>query len=99
MSSLDYWMKKCTKAEDDRDQLKEDIKNLKSLIVFLAETWSEIDDFIYKNCDGETLCKYPVIQGTKNQLNLRTIGGLGGHNNNKIQCGIQYVLNHNNSED
>jgi len=41
---------------------------------FLAHTWALIDDFVYKNCDGDALMKYPVIQGTKNQLNLRAVG-------------------------
>ena len=41
---------------------------------FLAKTWAEIDKFVYENCTGDALMRYPVIQGTRNQLNLKKIG-------------------------
>jgi hypothetical protein len=44
------------------------------LVRFLAETWTDIDKFVYENCTGEQLMKYPVVQGTRNQINLKRIG-------------------------
>jgi len=44
------------------------------LVRFLAETWTDIDKFVYEHCDGDSLMKYPVIQGTGNQIRLKRIG-------------------------
>ena len=45
------------------------------LVRFLAESWATADEFIYKNCkDGDAIFKYPVIQGTRNQIDLKIIG-------------------------
>lgn len=44
------------------------------LVRFLAATWREVDDWAYQHCDGDALCKYPVVQGTANQVKLRRIG-------------------------
>lgn len=45
------------------------------LVRFLAETWNKIDAFVYEYCSGDALMKYPVVQGTRNQMDLRRIGG------------------------
>lgn len=45
-----------------------------ALVRFLAQTWDAVDRFVYENCDGDALMHYPVVQGTRNQLNLRAIG-------------------------
>ena len=44
------------------------------LLRFMCETWNAIDKFVYENCDGDSLIKYPVIQGTSSQINLSKIG-------------------------
>ena len=44
------------------------------LVRFLAATWVEIDKWAYRHCSGEALMKYPVIQGTMNQIRLHRIG-------------------------
>jgi hypothetical protein len=44
------------------------------LVRFLAATWDDIDRFVYEHCDAEALAQYPVIQGTRNQFNIRRIG-------------------------
>lgn len=72
------------RAQEDRikeleRQLKEMQENaipveLLDLVRFQAETWDAIDQFVYQHCDGEALMKYPVVQGTRNQMNLRAIG-------------------------
>ena len=41
---------------------------------FMCAAWDEVDKWAYRHCDGDTLVKYPVMQGTRNQLNLRRIG-------------------------
>ena len=59
------------------DELREDYKNLLpvlDLVRFLAQTWDQIDQFVYQHCDGEALMHYPVVQGTANQVKLRKIG-------------------------
>ena len=70
----------------------EKIEALKSLVIFLAETWSEIDEFVYEHCDGDDLCKYPVIQGTRNQIDLRNIGRLGIGDIKKIRTAVNFML-------
>lgn len=60
-------------------QLKETKDNnlppeLLDLVRFLADTWDAVDKFVYEHCDGEALAKYPVVQGARNQINLRKIG-------------------------
>ena len=44
------------------------------LVRFMAKTWAEVDKFVYANCTGDALMQYPVIQGTRNQLDLAKIG-------------------------
>ena len=39
---------------------------------FMCETWTEIDKFVYKNCQNLEL--YPLIQGSKTQSTIRKIG-------------------------
>jgi len=44
------------------------------LVRFMCATWTDIDKWAYANADGDALMKYPVIQGTRNQINLQRIG-------------------------
>lgn len=56
---------------------------------FMCKTWSEIDKFVYKNCSD--IGQYPVIQGTRNQLNLSRIGEQQ-INANEINKGVNWLL-------
>lgn len=75
-------IKKIRAQEDRIKELEQQLKEAQDaipvemldLVRFLAETWDAIDQFVYQHCDGEALMKYPVIQGTRNQMNLRAIG-------------------------
>ena len=53
-------------------RVKEELEEIKDLVRFMCATWTDIDKFVYENCFN--LDKYPVIQGTKNQINLSRIG-------------------------
>lgn len=44
------------------------------LIRFMCQTWAAIDVWAYANMTVEALGKYPVIQGTSNQISLMRIG-------------------------
>jgi len=69
------------------------IANLKALIIFLASTYTAIDDFVYKHCDVDALVHYPVVQGTRNQMDIRTIGTMEKDVNKKaIRNGVEYML-------
>ncbi|HBA34877.1 MAG TPA: hypothetical protein DCZ12_12155 [Gammaproteobacteria bacterium] len=61
------------------------------VVRFLAETWSEIDKFVYQNCDGESLMRYPVVQGTRNQMNLKKIASQG-YDPAKLKAGVEWLL-------
>lgn len=43
-------------------------------IRFLCKLYTDIDAFVYANCDGDALMKYPVVQGTRNQMTLHKLG-------------------------
>jgi len=49
-------------------------QELLDLVRFLAQCWATSDDFVLKNCTGDQLMSYPVVQGTTSQINLRNIG-------------------------
>lgn len=73
----------CEKLRKDAERLKARVAELESerdsikdLAVFMCRTWKSIDDFVYANCNGDQLMKYPVIQGTSNQFRLARVGGL-----------------------
>lgn len=62
------------------------------LVRFLAQTWDSIDSFVYENCDGESLMKYPVIQGMRNQMNLREIGKQQ-YSKENLRKAVDWLLN------
>ena len=49
-----------------------EIAALRSLAVFMCETWTAIDHWVYE--DIGNLSTYPVIQGSANQGKLRRFG-------------------------
>lgn len=61
------------------------------LIRFLCATWTEIYRWAYANADGDALCKYPVIQGTRNQLDLQRIGEQA-HDTANIRKAVKWML-------
>lgn len=61
------------------------------VVRFLAETWVAIDEFVYKNCDGEALMHYPVVQGTRNQINLKKIGEQQ-YDPARLKAGVEWLL-------
>lgn len=63
------------------------------LIRFLCSTWSEVDQWAYKNADGDALCQYPVIQGTRNQVDLRRIGEQPFDKSN-LRKAVDWMLKH-----
>jgi hypothetical protein len=70
------------------------VAELSNLCRFMCKTWDVIDKFVYENCDGDALMKYPVIQGTQNQFDLRDIGSQP-FNRNKSRDGAKYLLANN----
>ncbi len=61
------------------------------LVRFMCATWSEIDRWAYTTNTPDALAQYPVIQGTRNQINLRTIGGQP-HNTKNIHKAVKWML-------
>ena len=61
------------------------------LLRFMCETWSEIDTWAYKYCDGDALGRYPVIQGSRNQIDLKTIGQQD-YNIKNIRNAVDWML-------
>lgn len=61
------------------------------LLRFMCETWSEIDKWAYENCDGDALAKYPVIQGTSNQMRIREIGNQP-YDSSKLKDAVTWML-------
>lgn len=61
------------------------------LTIFMCNTWAKIDTFVYEHCDGSQIMQYPVIQGTKNQINLDKIGKMQ-YDNKKIHDAVNWLL-------
>lgn len=69
----------------------EKLQNVADLARFLANTWVAIDKFVYANVDDDAIDKYPVIQGTSNQINLAKIGAQK-YTNTNLYAAIAYLL-------
>ena len=63
------------------------------LIRFLCATWTQINNWAYENSDAESLFKYPVIQGMKNQLDLQRIGGQS-YDIENVRKAVNWVIEH-----
>ena len=61
------------------------------LIRFMCATWTEIDRWAYENMNVNALGKYPVIQGTGNQIDIRRIGEQE-HNAKNIHKAVKWML-------
>lgn len=61
------------------------------LVRFMCATWESIDKWAYKNMPSDALMKYPVIQGTRNQLNLSRIGEQA-HDTANIAKAVEWML-------
>jgi hypothetical protein len=60
------------------------------LVRFLCQTWSEIDLWAHRDA-GEAIISYPVIQGTRNQLNLTAIGEQKYHSD-RVSTAVQWMI-------
>lgn len=47
---------------------------LLDLLRFMCQTWAKIDEWAYAHVEPDSLIHYPVVQGTRNQIDLRRIG-------------------------
>lgn len=56
------------------DKLRKELECSLDLTRFMCATWSDIDKWAYNNMSPVELGQYPVIQGTRNQLDLQKIG-------------------------
>ena len=77
--------------DDDNDSAHVIPLEVLDLVRFMCETWTEIDKWAYQHMSGEALMKYPVIQGTANQLNLQRVGEQK-HDTAKIHKAINWLL-------
>lgn len=59
------------------------------LVRFMCETWAMIDEWAYTT--GDAIMHYPVVQGTKNQFNLKRIGQQQ-YNKESIQKAVRWML-------
>jgi len=84
------------------DQLEQENQQLKSLAIFMCETWTDIE-----KCKGNALqsedirdhliMQWPVIQGTKQQFALRKVGQLT-YDKKLITKGVELLLDINIAE-
>jgi len=72
----------------NKQQIPDEILDL---VRFLAETWHEIDKFVYENCDADALMNYPVIQGTSNQINIINVGKQA-YDRSNISTAVKWLL-------
>jgi len=63
------------------------------LVRFMCETWDKIDTFVYESIP-ERILKYPVVQGTKNQIDLKNIGKQDYKKANLIKA-VKWMLENN----
>ncbi len=61
------------------------------LVRFMCATWTDIDKWAYANMDSDAMMKYPVIQGTRNQINLQRIGEQA-HNTANIHKAVKWLM-------
>ena len=71
-------------------------KEVLDLVRFLASLYNDIDKCVYEHGDSDLLMKYPVVQGTANQLKLKWIGEQE-YSNKTIHTGVEFMLS--NSEE
>lgn len=71
-------------------------KEVLDLVRFLASLYNDIDKCVYEHGDSDLLMKYPVVQGTANQLKLKRIGEQE-YSNKTIHTGVEFMLS--NSEE
>lgn len=71
-------------------------KEVLDLVRFLASLYNDIDKCVYEHGDSDLLMKYPVVQGTANQLKLKRIGE-HEYSNKTIHTGVEFMLS--NSEE
>lgn len=73
---------------------EQDCELVSDLARFLAETWVDVNSFVRANCSGEALTRYPMIQGARNQMNLRQLAGQS-YSSNALVPAIDLLLKRN----
>ena len=61
------------------------------LCAFMCETWELVDSFVYEFCHDDSIDKYPVVQGTRMQINLAKIATLK-YDDEKIYQAVEWIL-------
>jgi hypothetical protein len=89
-----------TELEKPSERSVSELNNLVSvpvevldLLRFMCATWKDIDKWAYENMSGEALMKYPVIQGTRNQIDLQRIGEQK-HDTANIHKAVEWMKAH-----
>jgi hypothetical protein len=67
-------------------------EDLQHLIRFMCRTWVAIDE--WASMFSEAMDTYPMIQGTRNQMNLREIAAQS-YDIRRVAFGVQLMLPHN----
>jgi hypothetical protein len=80
-----------TNLLEENERLKRELSAVSDLCRFMCQTYDAVDKFVYKQCDGDALMKYPVVQGTQNQINLVKIG-MQSFDKTNIKTGVDYLL-------
>lgn len=61
------------------------------LVRYMCATWAAVDNWAYENMTGDALMKYPVIQGTSNQMKIGRIGEQP-HDTASIAKAVEWML-------
>ena len=78
-------------AEAYVDEIVNSEHEVLDLLRFMCNVWTDIDKWAYENMPANALGSYPVIQGTRNQLNLNKIGEQE-FDKDKLIKGVEWML-------
>ncbi|MDZ7789745.1 MAG: hypothetical protein U5L08_04475 [Xanthomonadales bacterium] len=83
--------KRVAELERELSSTRHSLDQVVDLAIFMCATWEQIDSWAYEQCDGDALMKYPVVQGTRNQLDLGRVGALPMNKQN-LRQGLSFIL-------
>lgn len=95
-----WYCSKCDEVHNDGETCAAEDRQLDRLVIppemldlvrFMCATWTDIDKWAYEYAGGDALMKYPVIQGTRNQINLHRIGEQD-YDNANIHKAVKWLL-------
>lgn len=94
-----------TKTTDKTDVAQVDSSDLLALVVFLAKHYDQLEALRYslyamtpEECKDAVVMKWPIIQGIKNQINLKRIGEME-YNSKAVGRAVAAILEANVSND